>query len=127
MWIDEHELTNPAASAARKRGRPCIYADAVIQMLLGLKQVFHLSLRALQDFARSQRDLAFSGLPVPNYATTLSRRAQKLEVIQPAPRGGEPLHLVIDSTGLSCTATANGRCTSTVIRSAVPSARCIWQ
>lgn len=98
MWIDEHELTNPAASAARKRGRPCLYADVVIQMLLGLKQVFRLPLRALQGFAQSQRDLAFSGLPVPNY-TTLSRRAQKLEVVLPAPRSGEPLHLVVDSTG----------------------------
>src|ERR1700738_4128033 len=99
MWIDESVLTNPAASAARRRGRPCIYADAAIQMLLGLKQVFRLPLRALQGFAQSQRDLAFSGLPVANY-TTLSRCAQKLEVILPAPRGGEPLHLVIDSTGL---------------------------
>ena len=99
MWIDEDVLTNPAASAARRRGRPCIYADAAIQMLLGLKQVFRLPLRTLQGFAQSQRDLAFSGLPVPNY-TTLSRRAQKLEVVLPAPRSGEPLHLVIDSTGL---------------------------
>jgi Transposase DDE domain len=99
MWIDEGVLTNPAASAARRRGRPCIYADAAIQMLLGLKQVFRLPLRTLQGFAQSQRDLAFSGLPVPNY-TTLSRRAQKLEVVLPAPRSGEPLHLVIDSTGL---------------------------
>jgi hypothetical protein len=41
--------------------------------------------RALQGFAQSQRDLAFSGLPVPNY-TTLSRRTQKVEVILPAPR-----------------------------------------
>jgi hypothetical protein len=38
-------------------------------------------------------------LAAPNY-TTLSRRAQKLEVVLPAPRSGEPLHLVIDSTGL---------------------------
>ncbi len=99
MWIDEGVLTNTAASGARKRGRPCIYADAAIQMLLGLKQVFRLPLRALQGFAQSQRDLAFSGLPVPNY-TTMSRRAQKLEVVLPALRNGEPLHLVVDSTGL---------------------------
>jgi hypothetical protein len=99
MSIDEGVLTNPTASATRKRGRPCIYADAAIQLLLGLKQVFRLPLRALQGFAQSQRDLAFSGLPVPNY-TTLSRRAQKLEVVLPAPPNGQPLHLVIDSTGL---------------------------
>jgi hypothetical protein len=38
-------------------------------------------------------------LPVPNY-TTLSRRAQELKVRLPALRSGEPLHLVVDSTGV---------------------------
>jgi hypothetical protein len=36
---------------------------------------------------------------VPNY-TTLSRRAQDLEVTLPALRSGEPLHLVVDRPGL---------------------------
>jgi hypothetical protein len=65
MWIDEGVLANPTASAARKRDWPCTYADAAIQLLLGLKQVFRLPLRALQGFAQSQRDLAFSGWPRP--------------------------------------------------------------
>jgi hypothetical protein len=99
MWINEDDLIAPASCTTRQRGRPCLYADAVIQMLLGLKQVFRLPLRALQGFAQSQRDLAFSGLPVPNY-TTLSRRAQKLDVVLAIPASREPLHLVIDSTGL---------------------------
>ena len=63
MWINEDDLIVPPNSTTRQRGRPCLYADAVIQMLLGLKQVFRLPLRALQGFAQSQRDLAFSGLP----------------------------------------------------------------
>jgi hypothetical protein len=67
-------------------------------MLLGLKQVFRLPLRALQGFAQSLRALGFAGLPVPNY-TTLSRRAQELKVALPAIRNGEPLHLLVDSTG----------------------------
>lgn len=68
-------------------------------MLLGLKQVFRLPLRALQGFAMSLRKLAFADLPVPNYST-LSRRAQDLEVVLPALRAGQTLHLVVDSTGL---------------------------
>jgi len=68
-------------------------------MLLGLKQVFHLPLRAVQGFALSLRELAYPGLPVPNY-TTLRRRAQTLKVVPPTQRPNEPLHLVIDSTGL---------------------------
>ncbi len=43
--------------------------------------------------------LAFGDLPVPNY-TTLCRRARELDVVLPSLRSGEPLHLVVDSTGL---------------------------
>jgi hypothetical protein len=68
-------------------------------MLLGLKQVCRLPLRALQGFAHSLRELAFADLPVPNY-TTLSRRVQELKVRLPALRSGEPLHLVVDSTSV---------------------------
>jgi Transposase DDE domain len=100
MWIDDSVLTNAAESGdTRKRGRPCLYTDAVIQMLLGLKQVFRLPLRALQGFARSLCELAYPDLPVPHY-TTLSRRAQTLTVRLPSLHSGEPLHLVVDSTGL---------------------------
>lgn len=98
MWIDQ-SLFAPSDAGVSRRGRPCVYPDAVIQMLLGLKQVFQLPLRALQGFAMSLRRLAFAELPVPNY-TTLSRRAQDLEVVLPATRTGEALHLVVDSTGL---------------------------
>ena len=98
MWIDQSFFASSGMGVSR-RDRPCIYPDALIQMLLGLKQVFHLPLRALQDFAMSLRRLAYPELPVPNYST-LSRRAQDLEVILPALRSGEPLHLVVDSTGL---------------------------
>jgi hypothetical protein len=40
MWVDENVLTNAVESGARKRARPCVYAETVIQMLLGLKQSF---------------------------------------------------------------------------------------
>ncbi len=99
MWVEESLLAPPPKAKSPKRGHPLVYPDALIQGLLGLKQVFHLPLRALQGFAQSLRTLAFPTLPVPNY-TTLSRRAQNLNVVLPASRTGEPLHLVIDSTGL---------------------------
>lgn len=98
MWIDGSMCAAPSAHAPR-RGHPLVYPDALIQGLPGLKQVFRLPLRALQGFAGSLRKLASPDLPVPNY-TTLSRRAQNLEVALPALRTGEPVHLVIDSTGL---------------------------
>ncbi|AQV92601.1 IS5 family transposase [Cupriavidus necator] len=99
IWIDRGVLKQEPAAGSLNRGRPRVYSDAVIQMLLGLKQVFRLPLRALQGFAHSVRALAFADLPVPNY-TTLSRRAQELEVVLPVRRADESLHLVVDSTGL---------------------------
>ncbi|KDP87469.1 transposase [Cupriavidus sp. SK-3] len=99
MWIDQSVLNTAPQGGAPRRGRPHVYPDAAIQLLLGLKQVFHLPLRALQGFARSLRELAFPDLPVPNY-TTLSRRAQELEVKLPASHSGEPMHLLVDSTGV---------------------------
>ncbi|MCW5320346.1 IS5 family transposase [Verminephrobacter aporrectodeae subsp. tuberculatae] len=99
VWIDKSLLTPAPAANVSRRGRPIIYPDAVIQGLLSLKQVFDLPLRALQGFAQSLRQLAFPDLPVPNY-TTLSRRAQSLQVVLPALRPSEPLHLAVDSTGL---------------------------
>src|SRR5476649_2297124 len=99
VWMGQDLWQAGAETHALKRGRPCIYADAVIQMLLGLKQVFRLPLRALQGFAGSMNKLAFTDLPVPNY-TMLCRRARDLYVVLPTLRSGEPLHLVIDSIGL---------------------------
>jgi hypothetical protein len=99
MWIDPDLFASPPELDEPARGRPCVYSDALVQMLLGLKQVFRLPLRALQGFAQSLRKLAFPSLPVPNY-TTLSRRAQTLKVALPTQRPNEPMHLVLDSTGL---------------------------
>ncbi|WP_455290010.1 transposase, partial [Cupriavidus necator] len=103
MWIDRSVLKQEPEAGSLDRGRPRVYSDAVIQMLLGLKQVFRLPLRALQGFAHSVRRLAFADLPVPNY-TTLRRRAQELEVVLPVvlpvQHADESLHLVVDSTGL---------------------------
>ncbi|CAN0625128.1 transposase [Burkholderia multivorans] len=98
MWIDEAALACTSDSES-KRGRPRLYSDALIQALLGLKTVFRLPLREPQGFAQSLRDLAFATLPVPNY-TTLCRRAQALEVQLPIVRDGEPIHPVVDSTGV---------------------------
>ncbi|KAF1009973.1 MAG: hypothetical protein E5299_01796 [Burkholderia gladioli] len=79
--------------------RVCTARYALIQVLLGVKSVYQLMPRALQGFAQSLRDLAFPSLPVPNY-TTLCRRAKRLDVELPILLDNEPIHLVVDSTGL---------------------------
>ncbi|KAF1011440.1 MAG: hypothetical protein E5299_01409 [Burkholderia gladioli] len=64
-----------------------------------MKTVYRLTLRALQGFTQSLRDLSFPSLPVRN-DTTLCRRANTLDVELPILRDHEPIHLVVDSTGL---------------------------
>jgi len=99
MWIDESAFMSGSEARHVKRGRPPVYSDVLIQALLTLKHVYHLTLRAAQGFVQSLRELAFADLPVPNY-TTLSRRAQELQVTLPEMSGGDPIHLVVDSTGV---------------------------
>src|SRR6266542_11386 len=80
-------------------GAPTTYSDLAIQALLTLKAVFSLPLRQTQGFAQSVLQLMASDLPIPSYST-LSRRAEGLAVALPRRSKNEPLHVVIDSTGL---------------------------
>jgi IS5 family transposase len=81
------------------RARPQVYTDTAIACILTLQQVFHLRLRQTEGFVTSLLTLARVDLPVPDY-TTLCRRRKTLVVRLPHARSAEPLHLVVDSTGL---------------------------
>ncbi|KAF1006395.1 MAG: hypothetical protein E5299_02154 [Burkholderia gladioli] len=76
IWIIDEAVLARIPDAISTRGRPCLYGDALIQALLGVRTVYRLALRALQGF-KSLRALAFQSLPVPNY-TTLCRLAKRL-------------------------------------------------
>jgi len=65
---------------------------------LTLRAVFHLALRQTEGLIGSIIHLLGLTLAVPDH-TTLCRRAATLEVPQPR-RSGEPIHLLVDSTGL---------------------------
>lgn len=86
----------------KKTGKPGAnnyYSDAAISCGLILREVFHLALRQTQGVVSSI--LALMGLPLdcPNY-TTFGRRQKGLSLPLPRQRGKEPLHVVVDSTGL---------------------------
>ncbi len=67
---------------------------------LTLKAVFHLALRQTEGLIGSVIGLLGLDLAVSDHST-LCRRAETLEVPRPRPRrDGEPLHLLVDSTGL---------------------------
>jgi len=65
---------------------------------LTLRAVFRLALRQTEGLIGSIIGLLGLALAVPDHST-LSRRAATLEVPRPR-RDGEPIHLLVDSTGL---------------------------
>jgi len=80
-------------------GQPWCSPLAVLTALT-LRAVFRLALRQTEGLIGSVIGLLGLGLAVPDH-TTLCRRAETLEVPTARPRrDGEPLHLLVDSTGL---------------------------
>jgi IS5 family transposase len=82
-----------------KRGRSNTYADTAILCMATLQEVYHLRLRSTEGLLLSLMKLMKLDLPVPDYST-LCRRRKALEVILPRRSKGEPLHVVVDSTGV---------------------------
>jgi hypothetical protein len=98
VWLSP-DLAWQAPEGTGKRGHPQVFSDAAIGCALTLKVLFQLPLRAAQGLVRSLLRLAGLAWPVPHYST-LSRRQRDLTVAIPCRRRGEPLHLVVDSSGL---------------------------
>jgi hypothetical protein len=65
-----------------------------------LRLVFNLPLRQAEGFLRSVLSLMALDLEAPDH-TTVSRRSQQLEIDLRLTAAKGPLHLVVDSTGLS--------------------------
>ena len=99
VWLDEDVLRAWKYTGTHKRGAPLQYSTLAITCALPIRHLFRLPLRATEGFLQSVFALLNCSLPVPDY-TTLCRRARCLAVTLPCPRTEEPLHLVIDSTGV---------------------------
>src|SRR4051812_27309755 len=101
VWFTEEAVAAWEAEPRTTPGGQPHYSDLAITTALTLKAVFRLALRQPEGLIGSLRflfRLLGLALSVPDH-TTLSRRAETLEV--PRPRSGtEPGHLLVDSTGL---------------------------
>lgn len=100
VWVSDDVLSawnNQARSG--KRGRPLDYSDTAILCMATLEEVYHLPLRATEGLMCSIIHLLGVELSVPDY-TTLCRRRRTLEVELPRRKKSEPLHMVVDSTGI---------------------------
>jgi len=100
VWFTDAAISGWRAAPRTSRGGQPWYSPLAILTALTLRAVFRLALRQTEGLIGSVTRLLGLDLPVPDH-TTLSRRAETLVV--PRPRSGtgaEPMHLLVDSTGL---------------------------
>src|SRR3954466_9957779 len=105
VWFTDEAIAAWHAEPRTTRGGQPWYSALAILTALTLRAVFRLGLRRTEGLIGSVIRLLGLDLSIPDH-TTLSRRAETLEV--PRPRSGspdtgreaEPVHLLVDSTGL---------------------------
>ncbi len=100
IWFTPEAIAAWAAEPRTSRGGQPSYSDLAIITALTLRAVFRLALRQTEGLIASILRLLGLELAVPDHST-LSRRAETLAVPRLAPGpSGEPVHLLVDSTGL---------------------------
>ena len=87
------------APATRERGGQPIYSAIAIETGLALRLMFRHPLRQTEGLLRSIVDVLGVDIAIPDH-TTLSRRGGGLTILLKRLDRAEPLHLLVDSTGL---------------------------
>jgi len=98
VWFTDAAIVAWRAEPRTTPGGQPFYSDLAIATALTLRAVFRLALRQTEGLIGSIIRLLGLELAVPDHST-LSRRAETLELPRPRP-GSEPVHLLVDSTGL---------------------------
>jgi len=98
VWFSEEAIAAWRAEPRTTRGGQPHYSALAITTALTLRVVFRLALRQTEGLIGSIIRLLGLDLAVPDQST-LSRRAGTLQVLRPA-SSTEPVHLLVDSTGL---------------------------
>lgn len=114
VWISKEAIEGWEDESPPQQGAQWTFTDLAIQTCLQMKVVYGLGLRETEGFVESLFELmSLEELPVPDY-TTLSKRQGDLDIdfsgsgsdSEAGSKAGksteesEPMHLVIDSTGL---------------------------
>jgi hypothetical protein len=98
FWLSDDIEQTWLYVGEKQRGSQFDYSDKAIEIMLTIKEVFHLTNRGVEGFVRSLLQMMNINLPVPDHST-LSKRGKTLKVKLPKKASGS-LNLVLDSTGL---------------------------
>src|SRR5438874_4317713 len=98
VWFTEEAIAAWRAEPRTTRGGQPHYSALAITPALTLRAVFRLALRQTEGLIGSVIRLLGLELAIPDHST-LSRRGETLAVAGP-PSSAEPVHLLVDSTGL---------------------------
>jgi hypothetical protein len=99
IWFTEEAVAAWHAPATGKRGGQPVYSTLAIETGLALRLVFHQPLRQTEGMLRSIVEVLRVDIAVPDH-TTLSRRSGGMTILPKLAGPDEPLHLLVDSTGL---------------------------
>lgn len=99
FWFSKDVINDWSIKETNKAHGNQKYSDMVILCCLTLRQLYRITLRSTEGLVQSLLDLMDLDLPTPNYST-LSRRGKQLEVDLCIKTTNQPLHVLIDSTGI---------------------------
>jgi hypothetical protein len=99
VWVTDEAIAGWHVPATGKRGGQLVYSDLAIETGLALRLVLRLGLRQIEGTLGSIAHLLGVDIRIPDH-TTFSRRGNGLTLPKKPVERGEPLHLLVDSTGL---------------------------
>ena len=100
LWLSADATDAWRPSPSGRPGGQKRFSDVAIETALVLRLVFGLPLRQTEGFVRSVLALVGADLDAPDH-TTRSRWSQQLAVMLRRIPATGPIHLIVDSTGLS--------------------------
>ncbi len=98
FWLSDDFEEVWLYAGEKQRGSQFDYSEKAIEIMLTIKEVFHLTNRGVEGFVRSLFAMLNIHLRVPDHST-LSKRGKTLRVRLPK-KTNKSLNLVLDSTGL---------------------------
>jgi len=99
VWVTDEAIASWRAAPRTTPGGQPHYSALAITTALMLRAVFRLALRQTEGLVGSILHLLGLELPVPDHST-IGRRARTVKLPARSRTNGEPLQLLVDSTGL---------------------------